>query len=371
VTGSPPRVTLTPDKTSYTDGDPIRVAVTVSDPDTGVDVIHGADSLGRVVDETIARADTAKVTAAVWTTSGDAAAVAGMIVTGTARVGSGALRVDVQDAQGNVTTATCNVAVTAPAPTMLIGSDRPGVQVAMYPGMRYFRAYTQPGKGIQALPSARGLLYHMSFHDTPTSALLQGWFKTLPSRSVLATPKWALPFDVIIEYDHEPEGDMTAVAYRAGVDLVKAEAAAWNKAHPNGPTVAVWQTFTGYAQVHHNKSMADGVPATVDNLWRHADGLGVDMEKDTLLWPNGFTNPEAAFGWARDQAKALGVPWGVAEFGDAGPAAGLAGRYTTCLTWFGKNDCAFCGVYDTKGTTSDYTLSGEPQVAVKAEIAGQ
>lgn len=256
-------------------------------------------------------------------------------------------------------------------PSMLIGSDRPGVQVAMYPGMRYFRVYSQPGKGIVPLPTPRGILYHVSFHDTPTSAMLRAWFATLPTREVLATPDWALDYDLILEHDHEPEGDQTAAAYRAGVDLLKAEAAAWNKAHPAGPTVAVWQTFTGYAQRHPGKLMADGVPATIANLWRKVDGLGVDMEKDTLLWPNGFTNPEAAFGWARDQAKALGVPWGVAEFGDAGPATGLASRYKVCLVWFGVNGAEFVGVYDTSGSTSNYVLTGDAQVVVKAAIAAQ
>jgi len=262
---------------------------------------------------------------------------------------------------------------------MLIGSDRlPTPPVTLYPKTRYYRWYSKPGAGIRALPAARGILYHASFHDTPTPALLRAWFKTLPTRAELATPAWALPFDVIAEYDHEPEGDMTAAAYRAGVDLLKAEAAIWNKAHPDGPTVAVWQTFTGYAQVHHNKSMADGVPATIANLWRKVDGLGVDMERDNLLWPDGFTYPEAAFGWARDTAKTLvnpaggkGVPVGVAEFGDAGPAAGLAGRYTKCLVWFDVNGFAFVGVYDTKGTTAVYTLTGEALAAVEAAIAAQ
>lgn len=283
---------------------------------------------------------------------------------------------------GTTTKATMSGVVTlpvvAPVATMLIGSDRPGVQVATYPGMRYFRAYSAPNKGILPLPKPRGILYHMSFHDVPTSAMLRKWFAGLPSRAQLATPKWQLPFDVILEHDHEPEGDQTAVAYRAGVDLLKTEAAAWNKAHPDGPQVGVWQTFTGYAQVHPGKKMADGVPATIANLWRKADGLGVDMERDTAKWPNGFTDPEAAFGWARDVAKTLdnpsggrGVPVGVAEFGDAGPAAGLANRYTNCLVWFDDNGFAFVGVYDTKGTTADYTLPPDAQRVVQAAITAQ
>jgi hypothetical protein len=266
-----------------------------------------------------------------------------------------------------------------PAPPMLIGSDRlPTPPVALYPRTSYYRWYTKPTAGIRPLPAARGILYHASFHDTPTSALIQGWLKTLPTRAELATPKWALPYDVILEHDHEPEGDQTAAAYLAGVDLLKTEVAAWNKAHPDGPTVAVWQTFTGYAQRHPGKLMADGVPATIANLWRKTHGLGVDMEKDTLLWPNGFTDPEAAFGWARDIAKTLvgpsglkGVPVGVAEFGDAGPTIGLAARYTKCLVWFGANGFAFVGIYDTFGTTSNYLLSGDALVAAQAAVAGQ
>lgn len=375
MSGSAPVVTLDPSSVECNEGDTITVTVSTFDADTRTEVVTGANADGVPVVVTSAAVDSASIVSARFSTSGVLARVSGMTVIAVAVLGAGDLEITVRDAEGNETVATCKVTVKAPAPTMLIGSDRPGVQVAMYPGMRYFRAYSQAGRGILPLPSPRGLLYHMSFKDTPTSALLQGWFKTLPSRSVLATPKWALPFDVIVEWNHEPEGDMTAVAYRAGVDVVKAEAAAWNKAHPAGPTVAVWQTMTGYAQRHPTakNAMKDLPPvvSSIANLWRQVDGLGVDMEKDTVLWPGGFTDPEAAFGWIRDAAKALKVPWGLPEFGDASSDPGRAGRHTKNLAWLGKNGCAFTGVYDTDGQTADYTLAGDELAAVKAAIAAQ
>jgi hypothetical protein len=164
---------------------------------------------------------------------------------------------------------------------------------------------------------------------------------------------------------------MTSVAYMSRVRVLKALLAAWNAAHPAGPTVGLAQTFTGSAQVHLGKLMTDGVAATIKNLWCDADVLGVDMERDTVKWPGGFTDPEGAFGLIRDVAKILGVPYVIAEFGDAGPTTGLAGRYTACLEWFAANGCAAVGVYDTSGSTANYVLSGDALVAVQAAIAGQ
>jgi len=270
------------------------------------------------------------------------------------------------------TTAVAPVPVPTPVkPRMLIGSDRlPGPDVKLYPRNRYFRLYSPPSGGIKTLPSVRGLLYHVSFKDSPTAALVNGWLKTLPTRAGIACPPWQADFDVLLEYNHEPEGDMTSVAYMSRVRVLKALLAAWNAAHPAGPTVGLAQTFTGFAQVH-GKSMTDSVAATIAHLWCDADVLGVDMERDTVKWPNGFTDPEGAFGWIRDKAKALGVPYVIAEFGDAGPTTGLADRYTKCLAWFGDNGCAAVGVYDTPGSTAIYTLTGDALVAVQASIAGQ
>jgi hypothetical protein len=269
-------------------------------------------------------------------------------------------------------TATPAPAVAPVAPPMLIGSDRlPGPDVKLYPRNRYFRLYSPKTAGIKPLPAPRGLLYHVSFKDSPTAALVNGWLKTLPTRELIACPRWQADFDVLLEWNHEPEGDMTSVAYLSGVRVLKTLLATWNAAHPDGPTVGLAQTFTGFAQVHTGKLMTDGVAATIKNLWCDADVLGVDMERDTVKWPNGFTDPEVAFGWIRDVAKILSVPYVIAEFGDAGPTTGLAGRYTACLGWFAANDCAAVGVYDTPGSTAIYTLTGDALAAVQAAIAGQ
>jgi hypothetical protein len=375
VTGSPPRVTLTPDKTSYTDGDPIRVAVTVSDPDTGVDVIHGTDGLGLVIDQTTTRTDTATITQAGWKGSPNPLTIDGLTVAGVAQYGVTTLGVTVVDAQGNSVPAEVTVDVRSP---MLIGSDRVGgPPTAAFPGMTFYRCYSGPGEGIKALPAARGLLYHMSFKDTPTAAALDAWFKALPTN--LAVPAWQLPFDVLIEFGHECEGDRTATAQRAGVDLVKARAAAWNKDHPAGPRVGVIQTFTAYAQRHQNKTMTDGVPATIDNLWRQVDVLGVDVEKDTTAFPAGRPDHQQLMGWIPAKAATLknaagktGVPYVLAEWAWMPPNdAELATWYTVGIAWLRKNGCAAVGVYDTNGSTANYVLSGPPLDAVKAAIATQ
>lgn len=375
MTGSAPNVTLNPPSIECSAGDTITVVATVTDADTRTEVVRGANELGVPTVVSSAAVDTATITSARFSASGTLARIQGLTVTAVATPGAGDLEITVRDAEGNETIATCKVTVKAPAPTMLIGSDRPGVQVAMFKGMRYFRAYSQAGRGILPLPSPRGLLYQMSFKDTPTPALVDGWLAKLPTRAQIACPRWQAPFDVLLEWNHEPEGDMTIVAYRAGVNVLKARLKAWNTAHPDGPTVGLIQTVTGYAQRHPTagNAMKDAPPvvSSIANLWCGADVLGVDMEKDTILWPAGFTDPEGAFGWIRDQAKALKVPWGLPEFGDASSDPGRPARYAKNLAWLGRNGCAFAGVYDTAGQTADYTLAGDELVAVKAAIAAQ
>jgi hypothetical protein len=255
MTGNPPRVTLTPDKPSYLDGDPIRVAVTVSDPDTAVDTIHGVDQLGRTVDETISHTDTATVTAA-WQGSDNPLHVDGLTVTGVATYGVNTMQVVVTDAQGNQTVATASIAVNSP---VLIGSDRDPIDMAVYPGLGYTRVYSPAARGIKSIATVpAGVVPHVSFKDTPTASLVNNWLANLNR-------------PVILEWHHEPEGDITIAAYRAGVTLLLQLV----RAHKNGHFVKVAQTFTRYAQVH-GKTGPDNLAATWKAMWCGADLIGFD-----------------------------------------------------------------------------------------------
>lgn len=379
MSGSAPVVTLDPPSVECNAGDTITVVVAAADADTHTEVVRGTNDLGVPTVVSSTSTDTATVTMARFAASGTLARVSGMTVTAVATYGAGNLEITVQDAEGNETIATCKVTVRAPSPAMLIGSDRPGVQVGMFPGMTYFRAYSGPTEGIKPLPKPRGLLYHMSIKDTLSSATLDAWCKALPTD--LAVPNWAAPFDVLWEFGHECEGDRTAAAQLAGVKLMMARAKAWNDAHPKGPRIGTVQTFTGFAQRHNTakNAMTDGTASTIDNLWCGADILGVDIEKDTTAFPTGRPDHAALMGWIpakaatmKNAAGKVGVPWIIPEFGWMPPNdAELAAWYTNGIAWLRKNGCAAVGVYDTNGSTANYVLSGAPLTAVQAAIAGK
>jgi hypothetical protein len=358
VSGNPPRVTLTPDQPSYTDGDPIRVAVSVSDADTTSETIHGADSLGRVVEETIGRTDTAVITAATWAGSGEPLHIDGLTLTGTARYGAGPVNVVVRDGQGNETTASLTVDVRA---LMLVGSDRSPIDMAVYPTLAYTRLYSPAGKGIKSLTGLpAGVVAHVSFKDQPTATLVNPWLNTVTR-------------PVILEWHHEPEGDMTIAAYRAGVTALLQLV----RAHANGRLVRVAQTFTGYAQ-RHGKTGPDGLAAAWKAMWCGADLIGFDCEVDRVLAATGYPDPKAFFAVAVAASTAAGVPFLVPELGwpqDAKDTDGtlLAAWYTACIAYLRTVNCAGAAAYDTPqppAATGNYLLVGKPLAAMQRAVAG-
>lgn len=258
----------------------------------------------------------------------------------------------------------------------LVGSDRSPVNTTLYPKNRYFRVYSPAGSGIKQPSTTRGILYHVSFKDTPTATLVNNWLAALPSRAILATPSWRCPYDVLLEYNHEPEGDMASTTYKTNVGIVKTALAAWNAAHPSGPTVGLAQTFTRYAQVH-GQTMTDGVAATVANLWCGADVIGLDCEKDTTQFPApSFPDVATFFAVPLSLAASVGKPLLVPELGwpqqttDPNGTA-LAAWYTAAAGYLQSHGCAAVAAYDTSGSTADYTLSGAFLTAWQTATAAQ
>lgn len=358
MTGTPPRPTLTPDKTSYLDGDPIRVAVSVSDPDTGSEVIHGTDSWGRNVDETIARTDPATITACAWKGSDNPATWAGMTVTTVARYGVNTLAVAVTDGQGNTGTAELTIGVRTPT---LIGSDRDPIDMAVYPDLGYTRVYSPAGRGIKSIATVpAGVVPHVSFKDTPTASLVNNWLANLNR-------------PVILEWHHEPEGDMTIAAYRAGVTLLLQLV----RAHKNGHYVRVAQTFTRYAQVH-GKTGPDNLVASWKAMWCGADLIGFDCEVDRAFTASGYPDPKAFFAPLVAAAAALGVPFIVPELGwpldpKDTDGTGLAAWCTACVAELRRVGCYAFAFYDTPqppASTGNYLLTGKALVAVQHAMAG-
>lgn len=356
MTGNPPRVTLTPDQPIYADGDQIRIAVGVTDPDTRTEAIHGVDGLGLAVEEAIARTDTATVTAA-WRGAADAVLVDGLTITATARYGVNTLDVTVTDAQGNKTAAAASIDVRS---ATLVGSDRSPIDMAVYPNLAYTRLYTQPGKGIRSLAGVpAGVVAHVSFKDQPTPVLVNGWLNTVTRPAIL-------------EWHHEPEGDMTIAAYRAGVTLLLQLV----RAHPNGHLVKVAQTFTRYAQVH-GKTGPDNLVASVKAMWCGADLLGFDCEVDHTI--AGYPDPKPFFAQLVSLAAALGVPCIVPELGqplDPADVDGvlLAAWYTAVVAYLRSVHCYAVAAYDTPqppASTGNYLLVGKALAAWQAATASQ
>jgi hypothetical protein len=356
MTGNPPRVTLTPDQRTYNDGDPIKITVAVVDPDTRTEAIHGVDGLGLAVDETIARTDTATVTAA-WRDAVDPVLVDGLTITATARYGLNTLDVAVTDAQGNKTFTAASIDVRS---AMLVGSDRSPIDTGVYPALAYTRIYTPAGKGIRSLAGVpAGVVPHVSFKDQPTQILVNGWLNTVTR-------------PVILEWHHEPEGDMTIAAYRAGVTLLLQLV----RAHPNGRLVKVAQTFTRYAQVH-GKTGPDNLVASVKAMWCGADLLGFDCEVDHTI--AGYPDPKPFFALLVATAAALGVPCIVPELGqplDPADVDGvlLAAWYTAVVAYLRSVGCYAVAAYDTPqppASTGNYLLTGKPLAAWQAAVASQ
>jgi hypothetical protein len=250
-----------------------------------------------------------------------------------------------------------STSLAVPVTSMLIGSDRAPMSglTAAYTGVRYTRLYGAPGKGIPSVAAVpAGCVAHVSFKDSPTATLVNPWLDTITH-------------PVILEWHHEPEGDMTAAAYRAGV----AALIALVRAHPNGHWVKVAQTLTRFAQAHPGKLMTDGTPATVANLWCGADLIGMDCEKDSSFG-TGCPDPKSFFAVAVAAAKQVGRPFVIPELGWVDPGDGtLAGWYTACVAYLRSVGCFAVAVYDTLGSTGDYRLSNPALAAWQHAVASQ
>lgn len=155
MTGSAPNVTLNPQSIECNVGDTITVVATVTDADTRTEVVHGTNELGVPVVVSSAAVDTAAISAARWSTSGELARVQGLTVTGVATYGAGNLEITVRDAEGNETIAACKVTVrSATASRMLVGVDPSQSTDADYlqdlkwfPGAKIGASYAGPGGG--------------------------------------------------------------------------------------------------------------------------------------------------------------------------------------------------------------------------------
>jgi len=374
MAGTPPTVAVTVNRDRYAPGAPFTAIVRAVDPDTMTETIPGGhDTLGRNDTVTISRVDPLSL---VVVTGLDAAFTVaatpgGFTITGTAPASSAALAVTVADAQGNQTTATCPITV---VPPMLVGVDTAitGTQQiaavyaahqTLYPGLRYMRAFGPPTKGIPGFGVApiaempNTATPHVSFKDTPTAALLGGWLDGVTRKAFLTA-------------HHEPEGDLTVDAYRAGWATTQAA----RDAHPNGHLVTTVSVLTRYAEVHKAyrwqdwACKADGTPV--------ADWMSWDCYLDVT---DRYTDPATFFAPPLAAAKALGTPWGVSELGALRLAsdptgAGRAAWITDCVTYLREAGCRFvawwCG--PGKDGRTFHLDSYVPELAAwRAAVSGQ
>lgn len=262
----------------------------------------------------------------------------------------------------------------------VVGSDRSPISQSTYPKMAYTRIYSASGQGIKQPSSLSGILSHVSFKDTQTSAQISTYLNALPL--ALATPSWMFAdYDMLLEFHHEPEGDLAASAYTSQVMTLISAVATYN-ANRNAlqPKVGVAQTFTGFAQRHLNKTMTDGVPATVANLWCGADFIGMDCEKDTTSWPTGYPPAGALTAIAVSASVQVGKPCLVPELGWVQQTSDTSG--SVLAAWYpaeiaalqASNRCAAVGIYDTPeppASTGNYLLTGTAVTNMAAVMAAQ
>lgn len=264
------------------------------------------------------------------------------------------------DAEGHISSATA----TFPTPAAgvsgtLFGVDLNPLDLTVYPKCAYCRLYNPPGTGAKKIATPKSVaLPHVSQKDTPTVANLA------PMLDPLDRP-------ILWEFHHEPEGDMAAADYvaqtKAGHQLIRS--------HPNGHFVRFAQTFTRYAQVHHNKVMSDGVKADWQNLWvADTQVFGLDCEFDSA--PSGYPDPQMFFSVAVAASKTLGVPFVIPELGwhllAGDDGTGLAAWYTACANYLRSVGCLAVAAYESLGTTGDYRLAGTPsRTAWQSAVAAQ
>ena len=348
MSGTAPVVALTLDGTApYPPGTLITATASISDADNTTETLRSVDHLGRTDLITIVRTDPATVTWS-WASTGKTIARGLNPLKVAAPTGSDVLIASVVDGQGNVTTT--KIAVTITMPT-LIGFDvspLTGESVAqaftrvgkLLPGARYVRVYNGPGKGLtqsawgtgamSALPA--GATAHVSFKDTPNTALLKPWFDAIPS-SVAR---------VYLTVHHEPEGDLPIAQYQTDWAALRA----FRDAHANKRKVVLVEILTMYAEEH-------GKGPTTAWWSGHADAVAWDCYRDGTTDPNDYPAPATFFGPLIAVAKQLGVPWLVPEFGSkliAGDTgAGRAGWMTACVAYLRATGCVAVGWWDTGG----------------------
>lgn len=205
----------------------------------------------------------------------------------------------------------------APVPVkrpLLAGTDAVPVNLTRTPTTRYVRVYNQPGHGLSASIGAipAGVTPHVSFKDAPTAAMVNSFL------NILTRP-------IFLTFNHEPEGDLSTVAYQAYWDALSSLVAL----HRNGHLVTLVEVFTGYAQ-EHGKTGPDGKDTLAEHMWSgRASMVGVDVYQDhaALTYPTYAALTKRAYAIA----KALGVPlmfpeWGRQPIPDdtAGHGVGLA-----------------------------------------------
>lgn len=316
MTGSAPNVTLNPDQPSYTDGDPMTIVVVADDPDTGSEIIHGADSLGRVVDETIARTDSATVVSAKWSGSGELLRVAGLTVTGPARAGAGLVTVVVRDGQGNQTTAQADPGVRAKS-TTLFGVDPSesnatdhAQDIAWFPGAKVGAAYggtTCPSWTDPYVAAMHAAGYRVTFSaKSLTLGPFTANWDTMPAPRA---GRGLDPFEYIPFHEaNRPTGGPVLAPWVAfWAALVKAR-----DAHKNAARILLGPNFSWWpAQIAKNEGTAWQkfvLPGanfiSFDQYWGGGMGVYSDLDKFTALpWQSG---------------QDYGLPVNIREFGVSG-----------------------------------------------------
>lgn len=269
-----------------------------------------------------------------------------------------------QTAAGELVTVDATVRVAAPPPPVqptLFGSDATPINMTRTPGMRYTRLYGAPGRSIPSVQNIpTGVLAHVSFKDDPTPALVNSWLDRLP-----AIPKCQVfdlagdPFDTILEWHHEFEGDMPLDSYTGGVKALLSAV----RGHRFGDRVKVCQTFTGYAQ-RHGKTGPDGKTTS----WRAAfvEGvpvIGMDFERDLP----GYPAASIVYAPLIEAKQALAVmavvpELGVVQAADDTAQYGVAAQYRELAREAVVQRFLAVAAYDTPqppATTGNYLMSGK------------
>jgi hypothetical protein len=244
------------------------------------------------------------------------------------------------------------VTATASVP-ILFGSDAKVIDLIKFPKMAYTRVFASPGGGIPSVAKIPLTVKpHASFKDVPTPALVNPWLA-------------ALTRPVFLTYHHEPEGDISPTAYKAGWTAL----AQLVKAHPNGHFVTLVEIFTQYAQVH-KKSTQWGI-ASCASLWSgKAEAMGWDCYLEHAA--TAFVPPATFFSGLLAAAKAANVPFMVPEL-DSIPMASdhdgsvQAAWLTSCAAYLKANGAIAVSVWDNVAG-GNYVKTAKPLAAWQAVV---